>query len=122
MCCLVMTQPIYLDYQATTPTDPRALEVMLPYFTEQFANPHSVEHALGRAMEERVDAARAEVAALIGAEAREVVFTSGATEANNMAVFDKGNSYAIGEKSGVKTPISEESGVFYMDARVPNRR
>ncbi len=98
MCCHVMTQPIYLDYQATTPTDPRVLEVMLPYFTEQFANPHSVEHALGRAMEERVDAAREAIAALIGAEAREVVFTSGATEANNMAILGAGRFRANAPK------------------------
>jgi cysteine desulfurase len=109
-----MTQPIYLDYQATTPTDPRALEVMLPYFTEQFANPHSVEHAFGRAMEERVDAARAEVAALIGAEAREVVFTSGATEANNMAVLGAGRFRANAPKprSHVVTLATEHKCVL----------
>lgn len=98
MCWPVMTQTIYLDYQATTPTDPRVLEAMLPYFTEQFANPHSVEHTLGRAMEERVETARGEVAALIGAEAREVVFTSGATEANNMAVLGAGRFRAKAPK------------------------
>ncbi len=77
---------IYLDYQATTPMDPRALELMLPYFTEIFGNPHSVEHAYGWDAEEAVERARTEVAALIGAEAREIVFTSGATEANNLAI------------------------------------
>jgi cysteine desulfurase len=78
--------PVYLDYQATTPVDPRVFEKMQPYFTEFFANPHSVEHAAGRKVAEAVEAARAEVAALIGAEAREIVFTSGATEANNLAI------------------------------------
>ena len=85
-----MNAPVYLDYQATTPVDPRVLEAMLPYFTEQFANPHSVEHAAGRAVESAVEDARAAVARLINAEAREVVFTSGATEANNMAILGAG--------------------------------
>jgi cysteine desulfurase len=78
--------PIYLDYQATTPMDPRAFAVMAPYFTEKFANPHSVEHAAGRAVAEDVETARGQVAALIGADPREIIFTSGATEANNLAI------------------------------------
>src|SRR6056297_287018 len=85
-----MNSPIYLDYQATTPTDPRVLETMLPYFAERFANPHSVEHAAGRAVEEDVEEARAKIAKVINAEAREIVFTSGATEANNMAILGAG--------------------------------
>ena len=79
-------RPVYLDNQATTPCDPRVVAAMLPWFTERFGNPHSADHALGREAEEAVEAARADVAALIGAEAREVVFTSGATEANNIAI------------------------------------
>ncbi len=59
--------PIYLDYQATTPTDPRVVDAMLPYFTETFGNPHSVSHAFGAEAAEAVEAARAEVAAFIGA-------------------------------------------------------
>ncbi|MGE4012962.1 MAG: aminotransferase class V-fold PLP-dependent enzyme [Alphaproteobacteria bacterium] len=78
--------PIYLDYHATTPVDPRVLATMLPWFTEKFGNPNSVQHAHGRAAEAAVEAGRAQVAALIGAEAREIVFTSGATEANNLAI------------------------------------
>jgi cysteine desulfurase len=77
---------IYLDNQATTACDPRVLEVMWPWFATKAANPHSVEHAAGRAAAEAVAAARAQVAALIGAEPREIVFTSGATEANNLAI------------------------------------
>ena len=77
---------IYLDYQATTPCDPRVMAIMLPWFTRSFANPHSLDHAAGRAAHEAVEHARAEVAALLGAEAREIVFTSGATEANNLAI------------------------------------
>ena len=77
---------IYLDNQATTPCDPRVLAAMLPWFTEQFGNPHSAEHAMGRQAADAVEAARAEVAGLIGAEPREIVLTSGATESNNIAI------------------------------------
>jgi cysteine desulfurase len=93
-----MNMPIYLDYQATTPTDPRVLAVMWPYFGELYANPHSAEHAAGRAIEARVEEARGEIATLIGAEAREVVFTSGATEANNMAILGAGRFRANAPK------------------------
>lgn len=79
-------RPVYLDNQATTPCDPRVLSAMLPWFTERFGNPHSAEHGMGREAEAAVEAARAEIAALIGAEAREIVLTSGATEANNIAI------------------------------------
>ena len=77
---------IYLDYQATTPTDPRVLEVMLPWFTERFGNPHSDAHAYGWDAEEAVERARGEVATSLNADPREIVFTSGATESNNLAI------------------------------------
>lgn len=77
---------IYLDHQASTPCDARVVAAMLPYFTRHFANPHSEEHAAGRAARDAVEDARAQVAALIGASPREIIFTSGATEANNLAL------------------------------------
>ncbi len=77
---------VYLDNHATTRCDPRVLAAMLPYFTEEYGNPHSVEHAMGRAAEAAVEEARAHLAALIGAAVNEVVFTSGATESNNLAI------------------------------------
>ena len=79
-------RPVYLDNQATTQCDPRVVQAMLPFFTERFANPHSAEHAMGLDAEAAVEAARAQVAALLGADAREVVFTSGATESNTLAI------------------------------------
>lgn len=79
-------RPIYLDNHATTPVDPRVLAAMRPWWEDNFANPGSVEHAMGRAAEEAVEEARAHIAALIGADAKEIVLTSGATESNNLAI------------------------------------
>jgi len=81
-----MGRPVYLDFHATTPVDPRVLDAMLPYFTEQFGNPASRQHAYGWESQQAVDTARSQVAALIGASSSEIVFTSGASESNNLAI------------------------------------
>ena len=78
---------IYLDHNATTPVDPRALECMLPYLHGEFGNASSKTHPYGWAANEGVEKARSQVARLIGASSREIVFTSGATEADNMALL-----------------------------------
>jgi cysteine desulfurase len=91
---------IYLDYQATTPVDPLVLELMLPYFSNKFGNPHSLEHFLGWQAAESVDKAKSKVAGLIGADADEIIFTSGATESNNLALFG-----LAGRRQGIRNKI-----------------
>jgi cysteine desulfurase len=88
--------PIYMDYSSTTPIDPRVVDVMIPYLREQFGNPASRSHAYGWSAEEAVETARAEVAKLVGADPREIVWTSGATESNNLAI--KGAAHFYKEK------------------------
>ena len=78
--------PVYFDYSATTPVDPRVAAKMFLYLTEQFGNPASRSHAYGWDAEHAVEEARKEVATLIGADAKDIVWTSGATESNNLAI------------------------------------
>ncbi|HEX5321703.1 MAG TPA: aminotransferase class V-fold PLP-dependent enzyme [Stellaceae bacterium] len=109
--------PVYLDNQASTPLDPRVLEAMMPYFTEQFGNPHSESHVYGSNAMAAIEAARAEVAKLIGADPREIVFTSGATEANNLAIkgaahFARAHPPAGGAREHIVTLETEHKCVL----------
>jgi cysteine desulfurase len=101
--------PVYLDYHATTPVDPRVLREMLPYFSEAFGNPASASHAWGWKAQEAVEKARRDVAALIGASAREVVFTSGATESNNFAIRGAAEIAPEGRRHIVVSVIEHKS-------------
>ena len=86
--------PIYMDYGATTPVDPRVVDLMIPWLREHFGNPSSRSHAWGWEAEEAVERARGQIAALIGADPREIVWTSGATESNNLAIKGAANFYS----------------------------
>ena len=101
-----MARPVYLDYHATTPVDSKVLDAMLPYFTEQFGNAASKQHAFGWAAQEAVERARRQVATLLNASASEIVFTSGASESNNLAI--KGVACALRDRGRHVVTVSTE--------------
>ena len=105
------SMPIFMDYQSTTPCDPRVLQAMLPYFTQKFGNPHSRSHAYGWEAEEACELARTQVARLIGADAKEIIFTSGATESNNIALKAVGAFYKA-KKNHIITVVTEHKCVL----------
>lgn len=90
----MLNRPIYFDYSATTPVDPRVAQAMIPWLTEHYGNPASRSHAIGWEAEEAVENARAQVAALVNADPREIIWTSGATESNNLAIKGAAHFYA----------------------------
>lgn len=104
-------RPIYLDYNATTPCDERVVEAMLPFFTGQFGNAGSADHWFGWQAKEAVDEARAELAALLGARPGQIVFTSGATEAINLALKGMAETAGI-SRTHIVTSMAEHSAVL----------
>jgi cysteine desulfurase len=100
---------IFLDYQSTTPVDARVMSVMLPYFTEHFGNPHSMEHSFGVQAQRAIDIALIHIATIIGASAEDIVITSGATEANNLALR---GALPSGKKSHLISAVTEHQSVL----------
>lgn len=109
---MTVKTPIYLDYSATTPVDPRVAQKMIPYLTEIFGNPASRSHAFGWAAEKAVENAREQVAALVNADAKEIVWTSGATESNNLAIKGAANFYAGSKGKHIITVATEHKAVI----------
>jgi cysteine desulfurase len=108
----MVNQPIYLDYNATTPCDPRVIEKMLPYFGQVYANPANSYNPFGRAAARAIDQAREQVASLIGAQPGELFFTSGATESNNLAILGLARRAVGGKRRRIVTSAVEHKAVL----------
>ena len=104
---------IYLDHNATTPVDPRVLEAMTPFFTEQFGNPASRHHAIGCDAAKTVERAREQVASVIGADPREIIWTSGATESDNLALQGVAQS-PVYRKTHIVTVATEHLSLIHI--------
>ena len=109
---MTVKTPIYLDYSATTPVDPRVAAKLIPYLTEHFGNPASRSHSFGWTAEKAVEEAREQVAALVNADAKEIVWTSGATESNNLAIKGAANFYAASKGKHIVTVATEHKAVI----------
>lgn len=107
-----IVRTIYLDHQATTPVDPHVLAEMMPYFSQSFGNPHSSDHCLGWKSSRAVDESAARIGRLIGAEADEIIFTSGATESNNLALLGLGRRAAGGKRRRILLSAIEHKSVL----------
>ncbi|MGB9147616.1 MAG: aminotransferase class V-fold PLP-dependent enzyme, partial [Acidobacteriaceae bacterium] len=117
-----MNLPIYLDNHATTRLDPRVLDAMMPFLTETYGNAASRSHSFGWAAEQAVETARKQIAALIGASPKEIVFTSGATESNNLAL--KGiveSARATGQPPHLVTQATEHKAILDVCAWLKNQ-
>ena len=108
----MVKKPIYLDYSATTPVDKRVAEAMIPYLTEHFGNPASRSHSFGWAADEAVENARKQVAELVNADSKEIVWTSGATESNNLAIKGVANFYGPSKGKHIITVMTEHKAVI----------
>ena len=110
-------QPVYLDYNATTPVDSRVLEAMLPYFSQHFGNSSSLQHSYGWNAEKAIERAREQVAALINAHPKEIIFTSGATESINFAIRGLVQAYAgSGRETCISTAVEHKAGLEALKA------
>jgi cysteine desulfurase len=105
-------KPLYFDYSATTPVDPRVAAKMIPFLTEEFGNPASRSHPFGWTADKAVEEARAQVASLVGADPKEIVFTSGATESNNLAIKGAAQFYAATKGKHIITVRTEHKAVL----------
>lgn len=111
---MLLKKPIYLDYNSTTPTEPRVLEAMMPYFTEKFGNPHSSNHSYGWETEEAIEIAREHIASVISCKPNDIIFTSGATESNNLAIKGAASFFKkfVTDKNHIITAATEHKCVL----------